>query len=109
MLRKPSLARRNPDRSESASAVMEHAPIHDTVAAAQTQMRDTTKYVVRITSYRTRLLDEDNLAEKYHVDACRYAGLLPSDAPDKTTIQVRQIKVRKEEECRTEIFIEPVI
>jgi hypothetical protein len=67
---------------------------------------DTGRFLVRVTSFRRRLLDEDNLCEKYVVDCCRYAGLLPGDAPGTTRIEVRQEKVRSKEEERTEIVIE---
>ena len=59
---------------------------------AQVKASYSGKFVVRITSFRKRLLDEDNLAVKYHVDALRYAGIIPNDAPDKTHIEVSQIK-----------------
>jgi hypothetical protein len=59
-----------------------------------------------VTSLRRRLIDEDNLCEKYVVDCCRYAGLLPGDGPGTTEIKVRQKKVGSEaEECTVvEIF-----
>lgn len=106
ILARKAIARRNPAAgSESASAVVECTAGYDALAAPQTETQDTGKFVVHVTSYRTRLLDEDNLACKFHVDACRYAGLIPSDAPDKTTIKVSQIKVGTKAECRTEITI----
>jgi len=108
VLRRPAYAKRNPVGGESASAVVERAPVHDPLAAPQAQVPHPGKYVVRITSYRTRLLDEDNLAEKYHCDSCRYAGLIPADSPDQTSIQVAQIKVRTKEECCTIIEIEMI-
>lgn len=60
---------------------------------------------MRVTSYRVRLLDEDNLCEKFHVDCCRYAGILPSDAPDKAHIVVTQKKVAKKAEQKTLVEI----
>ncbi len=48
------------------------------------------RYLARVTSVRNRLLDEDNLCEKYHVDALRYAGALPSDAPGTCRIITTQ-------------------
>src|SRR5678815_1708112 len=68
-------------------------------ALGKTQVQDPTRkhFLVVVTSYRRRLLDEDNLCEKYHVDCCRYAGLLPSDDPSQTQIQVRQQKVGSKE------------
>jgi hypothetical protein len=74
--------------------------------AVQAQGGYSGRFLVRVTSFRRRLLDEDNLAEKYHVDCCRYAGLLASDAPDKTSIQVCQVKVRTKEEEMTVVEIE---
>lgn len=62
------------------------------------------RFLVRIKSRRKRLLDEDNLCEKFAVDCCRYAGLLPDDAPGETKIEISQEKVGKEE--REETLIE---
>ncbi len=100
------LAKWNPVGGEAPRPVTERTILHDPLATSQAEARHSGKYVVRVTSYRTRLLDEDNLAEKFHVDTCRYAGLIPSDAPDQTTITVSQVKVKTKEECRTEIEIE---
>lgn len=67
---------------------------------------DTRRFLVRVTSIRSRLIDEDNLCEKFVVDCCRYAGLLPGDGPGQTKIEVSQRKVGKEEPESTlvEIF-----
>ena len=73
--------------------------------ARQIQERDATKFLVLVKSIRTRLIDVDNLCEKYIVDCCRYAGLLPSDAPDKTHIITTQEKAGKGVEEYTEITI----
>jgi hypothetical protein len=64
------------------------------------------KFLVRITSIRKRLLDEDNLCEKYHVDLCRYAGVLPTDSPSQVKIEVCQKKAGKKdvEETIIEVF-----
>lgn len=90
---------------EASCAIMERPAGNGALAAPQAKTSDSGRYLVRVVSYRTRLLDQDNLAEKYHVDACRYAGLIPSDAPDRTTIQVSQEKVATKEQQRTEIQI----
>ena len=66
------------------------------------------RFHVHVVSYRRRLLDEDNLAEKWHVDALRYSGCLPSDAPGKAKITVSQEKVKRKEDERTEILITPL-
>ena len=63
------------------------------------------KCVIRVTSFRRTLLDEDNLCEKFHIDALRYAGVIPSDAPDLARIITTQKKVRTKDEERTEIEV----
>lgn len=84
---------------------MECSPGNEPLEASQVEARDSRIIFVRVTSYRRRLLDEDNLCEKFHVDCCRYAGILSSDAPDKTHITVSQVKVKTTAEERTEITI----
>lgn len=76
------------------------------LGAAQTKSRDSQRFLVRITSVRKRLLDEDNLVGKYHCDLLRYAGIIPSDAPAVTSIQTRQRKAAKgeAEEVVIEVF-----
>lgn len=63
--------------------------------------------IVRIFSYRRRLLDFDNLTGgcKYFLDCCRYAQLIPDDRPEDITLEVRQEKVASKAEERTEIEI----
>ena len=67
------------------------------------------RFLVRVKAFRGRLLDEDNLCEKYHVDLCRYAGALPSDAPGTAKIEVSQEKVGPKEQERVEIEIYEVV
>lgn len=95
-----------PAGGQGPGPVVEHRHADEPVAAAPAQKEDSGKYLVRVTSYRRRLLDEDNLAEKFHVDACRYIGLLPSDAPAKCHIITTQEKVRTKQDERTELLIE---
>lgn len=75
------------------------------VGAVQVQRGLGRRFLVRIKSFRKRLLDEDNLCEKYHCDLCRYAGALPSDAPGTATIEVTQEKVGPKEPERVEIEV----
>lgn len=79
---------------------------HGALGAVQVQGRDTGRFLVRVTSYRKRLLDYDNLCEKYHVDCLRYSGLIPGDAPGTTEIEVREEKIEPgaAERVRIEIF-----
>jgi len=87
---------------------LEPATRHEPLATPQTQGRDRQRFLVRVTSIRKRLLDEDNLAEKFHVDLCRYAGVIPGDEADKTKIEVCQRKAKKGEEERTVIEVEEI-
>lgn len=59
---------------------------------------DIRRFLVRITSVRKRLIDEDNLCEKYHVDLCRYAGIISGDEAGKTKIETAQRKAEKGED-----------
>jgi hypothetical protein len=61
--------------------------------------------VVRITSFRLRLLDERNLWDKYVVDSLVQSGLLRDDSPAWCKIEVSQTQVMRREEERTEIHI----
>ncbi len=75
------------------------------LAAGKVKKADGAKFLVRVVSVRRRLLDEDNLCEKYHVDLCRYAGVVPCDSPERCQIQTTQRKAAKGETERTEIEV----
>lgn len=61
------------------------------------------RIVVRITSFRRRLLDPDNLCPKALVDSLRYSGILPDDRPQDIELSIAQEKVAHRREERTEI------
>jgi len=63
------------------------------------------RFLVCVTAFRHRLLDEDNICEKYYVDLCRYAGIIPNDAPDQVSIEAKQKKIGKSEKERVVIEI----
>ena len=90
---------------EPLPAVMERYLRDGPLAKGKAQTTNTGRFLVRVTSFRRRLLDEDNLCEKYFVDCCRYAGLLPADSPDQCKIETTQEKVSLKEEERTVITI----
>lgn len=99
-------ARRKAPRAQSQQAVR-----HEPVAEAQGKTghaESIPRRLVRITSYRRRLLDFDNLAGgcKYFLDCCKYAKLVQDDAPDKIFLEVRQVKVINKAEERTEITVD---
>tara|TARA_R110000868_G_scaffold394400_1_gene665725 strand:- start:1510 stop:1917 length:408 start_codon:yes stop_codon:yes gene_type:complete len=95
-----------PTHNPAPASVVEHRHENEPLADDRAQAGHSGKHIVRVTSYRVRLLDEDNLCEKFHIDALRYSGILPSDAPDRTRIITSQEKVRTKAEQRTEISIE---
>ena len=85
---------------------LERDPGDGALGQGQVQVPASGRFLVRITAVRHRLLDEDNACEKYHVDCCRYAGLIPGDGPRTTKIETRQEKAEPgaEELVRIEIF-----
>jgi len=87
---------------------LERRPRNGALAKGKTEKPVPTRVLVRVTSYRCRLLDEDNLCEKYAVDCCRYAGLLPGDSAAEAKIEVCQEKVGSKAEERTVIEISPL-
>ena len=76
------------------------------VGQVQVQAGIGRRFLVRVKSRRKRLLDVDNLAEKYHVDLLRYARIIPSDAPGTAQIEVCQEKVgpKEAESVQIEVF-----
>lgn len=96
-------------RRASRSSQLKQTLCHESVAAEKREDRDSPGHVVRITSFRRRLLDADNLfgGTKYFTDGLRHAGLIPGDEPDVIRLEVRQVKVKTKAEERTEIEIEP--
>ena len=79
---------------------------HEPVAAQAGEAKNPSRIHVRITSFRCRLLDPDNLCPKYFVDCLRYAGLIPDDRAQDIALEVRQEKVSTRAQERTVIEIE---
>lgn len=87
------------------AAKLEPDTSHAPLAAQKVQGSTGQRFLVRVTSVRKRLFDESNLCYKYHEDLCRYAGALPSDAPQVCHSEVRQRKAEKGEQEHTEITV----
>lgn len=64
------------------------------------------RVLVRVISYRRRLIDRDNLFAKYFIDACRYSGVIREDSAKEVEMDIDQEQVQTQEEERTEITIE---
>lgn len=75
----------------------------------ETKGGNTGRVLVRVTAFRVRLLDEDNLCAKFHVDCCRYSGILSGDDPRQAKIETGQVKVRTKAEERVLIEITPLL
>ena len=89
-----------------APSELERIARHGALGALQIQKGIGGRFLVRVTAVRCRLLDEDNLCEKYHVDLCRYAGILPQDSPGTAKIEVCQRKADpgEQEAVTVEVF-----
>lgn len=79
-------------------AIVERDSVDEPLEEKEVQRPTGSRVLVRIESVRKRLLDEDNLCEKYHVDLLRYAGVISGDEADKTKIETSQRKAKKGEE-----------
>jgi len=62
--------------------------------------------IVRITSYRRRLIDGDNLFTKHFTDSIATSGLIVADSVEWARVENHQVKVHNAWEVRTEIEIE---
>jgi hypothetical protein len=107
-LRKAGYVERNGEwhkaRGAASGAEPEPAVRDESVAAPTGEARHPGRVRVCVVSFRARLCDPDNLCPKYFVDCLRYAGLIADDAPEYVTLEVRQVRCRRDEQ-RTEILI----
>jgi hypothetical protein len=104
------LSRLFPNASKSFQKLNEDHPISSGVQSAEperpvvptlaqgpaAQAGGAGRIVVSVKACRRRLLDEDNHVTKFIVDGLRYAGLIPSDAPDKVHIRFSQEKSQED-------------
>ena len=97
---------KNQNRNPRTIAKLERNPCNEPLGTNEIQEYPGEKFLVRVTAIRKRLLDEDNLCEKYHVDLCRYAGIISGDEAGKTKIETCQRKAKKGEAESTIIEIE---
>lgn len=101
-------AAQNPIDRPPPSPIPKCAVRDEPLAAAQGEEKNLGRVIVRIKSFRTRLLDPDNLCPKYFIDGLRYAGLIRGDSQADIILQVSQEKVAKRKDEYTSIEIEPV-
>lgn len=84
---------------------LEPSALRKNVGNRKAQKTDSSRFLIRVTSVRKLLLDDDNLCEKFVVDCCRYAGAVPNDSPATTRIETAQRKASKGEDERTIVEI----
>jgi hypothetical protein len=72
----------------------ERGPEREPVQADAPPQGSPRRFRVRITSYRRRLIDPDNLFVKPFIDCLRYAEIIPNDRPQDIELQVGQEKVK---------------
>ena len=105
----PDFKRRNAHLLDTwTPPVVEPDTCNAALGQSEVQKTGNGRVLVRVTSHRKRLIDEDNLCEKFVVDCCRYAGLIPGDAPGQTKIEVAQVKVAKGEYEHVEVSISKI-
>lgn len=92
-------------RNSGPVAKLESDAKPEPLATQKVQGHSRQRFLVRVESIRARLLDEDNLCEKYHVDLLRYAGVIDGDEASQTKIEVSQRKARKGEAEHTLIEV----
>lgn len=92
--------------SRASGSKPEQAFCDESVATNEGETKYPKRRLIRYTSYRCRLLDEDNGCTKYFTDALRYCGIIADDAPDQLEIQVRQEKVRHKADEKTVIELQ---
>lgn len=105
----PSIARiHRPDRaSRLPHSQPQRAEQKTLERVLRPQAESQSRPLVRITSYRVKLLDEDNLRGgcKALADLLKVAGLIEDDSPEHIRLETPQVKVEKKAHQRTEIEI----
>lgn len=93
-------------RNSSKTAKLERDSGDAPLEKKKVQRRSSQKFLIRITSVRKRLIDEDNLCSKFFCDLCRYAsGGVFGDEASTTKIETCQRKTEKGEQEKTIIQI----
>lgn len=80
------------DMGEAQNAKPQPVVCPEPMGPLSREEKNTACFLVRLTSYRKRLLDPDNLCPKYFIDCLRYSGLIPDDRPEDIQIEVHQAK-----------------
>jgi|ERR1044072_1644862 hypothetical protein len=95
-------------RSPSSRPKPEQALRHESLATEKGKSSHSGRLLVRITSFRRRLCDPDNLIGKYFVDCLRYCGILSGDTEAQIDFRISQQKVKSRKAEKTLIEVEPI-
>lgn len=79
---------------ESQGPIAQRPVCDEPLAPQPGEKGHSTRLHVRITSFRSRLIDPDNLCPKYFIDCLRYAGLIQNDTADDITLEISQKKAK---------------
>ncbi len=95
------------DDARKKSPVPQFDVEHDPLEPSPPAPKHTGRYVVRLVSYRRRLLDKVNLygGSKFFEDGLRYAGLIPDDREAVCDFEASQVQVKLKADERTEITV----
>ena len=108
MHREPTLRKPNANHNTNDTgtpAKLEQDTRHGSLAKKPIETHTTSRVHIRFESVRKRLLDPDNICEKWTLDCLRYIGVIRGDEPDKITLETTQRRASKNEEEHTEITI----
>ena len=100
-----SFIRANEDNRVSPSPVPQRPVRNEPLATTEGKESHAGRISVRVTSYRKRLIDPDNLCVKYFIDCLRYAGILRDDTAACVALTVAQEKVKENERTEIELFV----
>ncbi len=84
---------------------LECAALDGSLEAGKGKETGPSRVHIRFTSVRKRLLDPDNLSEKWLLDCLRYCRIIRGDEPEKITLETTQRKAAKGEEEHTLVEI----
>lgn len=101
-----STIRRNVDAAGQPSpAQPQHDSLQRLAGPATPETRHPAQCLVRVESRRVRLQDPDNAVVKWHIDALRYAGVIPDDTSAHIQLSISQTKVATKAEEGTLIHL----
>lgn len=84
---------------------LERHSINGALGSSKGKETSSERVLVRFVSVRKRLLDPDNISEKWMLDCLRFVRIIQGDEPDKIELQTTQRKCAKGEAEHTEISV----